>query len=223
MKMNMKWPFSFALRFNQKLHSQSMAIIGIFYGVILLPFLILFIVTSRKMEKLSGLEDSVHHLPIRLEKVKRGQRDKNIFRQTYGSVDPYYIDHVLEKMVFLKPEVEALELVYHHPAFKSCENVQKRLETLTKKGNHLMFSEKHREASSELEEIYLSQIRPVEINGDDLKTILRAVEGVSIGDEAPPNHRPQFVIREFHLSKKKLAERETYLLEMQLIKRGHMQ
>lgn len=222
MKMNMKWPFSFAHKFAQKLHSQNLAVIGGFYGAILLPFLILIMVFSQKMERLNELEEAVGRLPFRLEKVKIGQKDKNTFKETYGSIDPYYLDHVLEPMILLKPEVEALKLVYSHPAFQSCENVKKRLETLTKGGNRLMFSEKHREANGELEEVYLSQINPVEINGNDLKNILMAVEGVTIGNEVPPDHRPQFVIREFHLNKKKLAERETYLLEMQLIKRGQI-
>jgi hypothetical protein len=222
MKMNMKWFFSFVLRFAQKFQSQNLLVIGGVYGVSLLPFLIVMVVFSQKMERLNAFEKAVGRLPLRLEKVEIGQKDKNTFKETYGSIDPYYLDHVLESMILLKPEIEALKLVYSHPAFQSCENIKKRLETLTEGGNRLMFSEKHRDVNGELEEVYLSQIRPVEINRNDLKTILMAVEGVKIGDEVPPEYRPQFVIREFHLNKKKLAERETYLLEMQLIKRGQI-
>lgn len=218
----MKLPFSFALKFDRKLHSQNPAIIGGFYVLILLPFLILVIAFSQKMDRLKEYEESVQRLPLRMERIKISQKDKNTFKETYASIDPYYLDHIIEPMVLLKPEVEALKLVYSHPAFQSCENVRKRLETLTKGGNRLMFTEKHREVNGELEEVYLSQIKPVEINGNDLKTILSSIEGVTIGKESPPNNRPQFVIREFHLNKKKLAERETYLLEMQLIKRGQL-
>lgn len=48
------------------------------------------------------------------------------------------------------------------------------------------------------------------------------VPGVTIGKELPPKGRPQLIVKGFHLNKKKLAERETYLLEMQLIKRGYL-
>lgn len=220
MKMNMKWPFSYGFKFNQKLHSQNIGVIGAYYALLILPFLVFFVMTTKKMDQLNELEEAIQRLPLRMEKINASQKDKLTFKEKYGSSDPYYLDHVIEPMILLKPEVEALKLVYSHPAFQACDNVKKRLETLTKGGNRLMFSEKQRETNHEIEEVFLSQLKPVEINQSDLKTILMAVEGVSIGNESPPDHRPQFVIREFHLTKKKLEERETYLLEMQLIKRG---
>ena len=66
------------------------------------------------------------------------------------------------------------------------------------------------------------QARPVEINADDLRMILSAIEGVSIGNGVIPKGRPQLVVKKFHLVKSKFAGRETYLLEMQLIKRGYL-
>ncbi|MCP5505485.1 MAG: hypothetical protein H7A38_01205 [Chlamydiales bacterium] len=216
----MKWPFSSAIKFNQKLHSQNVGVIGAFYGLLILPFLVFFLMTTKKMDRLKELEEAVERLPIRLEKINASQKDKLTFKEKYGSIDPYYLDHVIEPMILLKPEVEALKLVYSHPAFQACDNVKKRLEALTRGGNRLMFTENYRDTNHEMEEVYLAQLKPVEINANDLKAILMAVEGVSIGNESPSDHRPQFVIREFHLTKKKLAERETYLLEMQLIKRG---
>lgn len=222
MKMNMKLPFSSAFRFNQKRYSQNVFAIGAYYGLLILPFLVFFVMMTKKMGRLDEFEEAAQRLPLCLEKINANQNDKRTFKEKYGSIDPYYLDHVIEPMIFLKPEVEALKLVYSHPAFKACDNVKKRLEALTKGGNRLMFSEKQRETNHEIEEVFLTQLKPVEINESDLKTILMAVEGVSIGNESPPNHRPQFVIREFHLTKKKLAESETYLLEMQLIKRGKL-
>jgi hypothetical protein len=218
----MKLPFSFKPNFDAKLNLQKMGVIAGSYLLALIAFVFLLIHLSHQMNHLEELEGYVDRLGIRMERVKQTQKDRTAFMNQYEEVDHYYIDHVLEPMVLLKPEVDALKLVYSHSAFQSCENVKNRLEKLTKGGNRIIFSEGTRDVKNGIEEVELSQSRPVEINGTDLKAILSAVEGVSIGNELPPNGRPQLFVRGFHLNNKKLAERETYLLEMQLVKRGNL-
>ncbi len=220
MKTNMKLPFSFALKIEPKLSIQKIGWICGFYLLAIIPLGFLLIHLMHRNTQLENFESSIDHLAIRMERMKDIQRDRNAFMNQYGEVDQYFIDHVVESMVLLKGEVDALKLVYSHPAFQSCANVKNRLEKLTKGKNRIIFSERNREIIKGIEEIELSQGYPVEINTNDLRNILSVVEGVPIGNEKPPIGRPQLVIRKFHLNKKKLAERETYLLEMQLIKRG---
>ena len=222
MKMNMKLLFSFVHKFDTKLSLQKIGLIGGGYFLAIVPFIFLLFHLSQRFTHFEELEGCVDRLAIRLERVKQTQKDRNAFMNQYEEVDHYYIDHVLEPMAFLKPEVDALKLVYSHAAFQSCENVKNRLEKLTEGGNRLMFSEGNREVINGIEEVELSQTRPVEMNTSDLKAVLSGVEGVQIGNELPANGRPQLVIRRFRLNKKKLAERETYLLEMQLVKRGNL-
>ena len=218
----MKLPFSYKTNFDIKLNLQKNGVIIGCYFLFIIPFVLLLIHLNHRLDHLEELEGTVDRLAIRMERFRQTQKDRNAFMNRYEDVDHYYIDHVLESMVLLKPEVEAIKLVYSHPAFQTCENVKNRLEKLTRGGNRMIFAEGNREVKNGIEEVELSQSRPIEINTNDLKMILSAVEGISIGKEVPPKGRPQLIVKGFHLSKKKLAERETYLLEMQLIKRGYL-
>lgn len=239
MKMNMKLPFSLKPSFDRirkhvqewiestdlrvfryRLSLQKMGLIIGCYLLFIVPFVFLFIYATDRIDHLDRLKESANRLPIRMERVKHIQNERSAVTYQQEEIDHYYIDHVLEPMTFLKPEVEALKLVYGHSAFESCDNVKKRLEILTQGSNQLIFSEGSREIKDGIEEVEFNQGRPVEINTTDLKTILTAIEGIPLEDMAPLKGRPQLVIRSFHLNKETFAERETYLLTMQLIRRG---
>lgn len=220
MKMNMKLPFSFVFNKDLKLLIQHKVWIGCFYVICLIPSFFVFFHIFHANAEHKDLKQRIEHLQIRMERIKTVEKDRNTFISEYSEADPYYIDNTLESLVFLKPEADALKLVYNHPAFQSSDYVKSRMETLINGGNHLIFSEKKRKSENGIEEIEYAQARPVEMNVIDLKTTLAAVEGVRFDHYTPPLGRPQFIIQGFHLTKKKLAERETYFLEMQLIKRG---
>ncbi|MDN3509621.1 MAG: hypothetical protein P0S93_06410 [Candidatus Neptunochlamydia sp.] len=218
----MKLPFSFKPNFDAKLSLQKKSVVIGCYSLFIFPFLLLMIHLNYQLDHLKELEGMVDRLAIQMECFSQSQKDRYALMSRYEDVDHYYIDHVLESMTLLKPEVEALKLIYSHPAFQTCANVKNRLERLTRGGNLITFAEGNREVKNGIEEVELSQSRPVEINTNDLKMILAAVEGVTIGKEFPSKGRPHLIVKGFHLNKKKLAERETYLLEMQLIKRGYL-
>ncbi|MEM8727993.1 MAG: hypothetical protein AAGE99_04715 [Chlamydiota bacterium] len=190
----------------------------------LFPFLfVLFMIhLNHRLDRLKELEGEVDRLAVRMERFGQSQKSRYVFMNCDHDADPHYIDDVLESMIFLQSEEEALKLVYGHPAFETCENVRNRLEKLTGGGNRIIFAASNREVKNGMEEVELSQRDPIEIDTNDLKKILAAVEGVMIGKELPPTGRPQLVVKGFHLSKKKLIEGETYLLEMELIKRGYL-
>lgn len=215
----MKLPFSSMFNVNVKLMLQKRRVIFTFYLLWLLPLAMLIFAIKEKSQSLDELSSEVKFMRIRAERTLEMQKDRNAFFKKYGQADRYYLDHVLEVATFLKPEVEALELVYGHPAFESCETVKKRLNFLTKGKNRLIFSEENRQFKNNIEELNLLQKRPIEINTEDLKHLLSLVEGVSIGEYQPSHMSPQLIIRRLTLRRKKLAERETFLLEMHLIKR----
>lgn len=220
MKMNMKLPFLCDIRVQPKSLIQKISMLGGVYLLYLILFFFLIFFIIHRGEEFKELERQLEQLNLRMGQVKELQKDRNIFVRDYGEVDPLFLKHVLERMVFLKTEVEPLKLICSHPAFEACDNMKKRLSQLTEGENLFSFSEENRNAEASIEEIELRQHHPVEINASDLKSILSAIEGVSMGEAKPPNGRPQFIVRHCNLKKKKLAERETYLLEMQLIKRG---
>lgn len=218
MKIDMKLPSMFKLKpaFLRLIQNRG-SIFGI-YLLAFLPTLFLAFAILHQKEEFEEIQGRIDCLAIKMERFKEIQKDKNTFLKTYQFIDPYYVDHALESMRFLQPEMEALKLVMHTPPFETCTEMKQRFLTLEK--NTLMFSEGTRKASGKLEEVELTQKRPVELNIHDLKNLLSKIEGIEIDDEKVPEGRPQMIIKDFVLNKKKLAERETYQLEMQLIKRG---
>jgi hypothetical protein len=218
-EMNMKLPFSFKLEWNFKHLVQSKVFVSSFYLLCLSPLIVCIFVIKEKSNRYEELSQQLEYMGIRIEKTLETQKDRNDFFLKYREVDRYYLDHVLEAATFLKEERETLELVCGHPAFESCGNIKNRLTFLTKGDNQLIFSEGNRHSKNHLEEVDLKQKRLVEINSEDLRKLLSMVEGVSIGENHPIDQAPQLIMRRFMLRRKKLTEKETFLLDMHLIKR----
>ncbi len=219
MMITMKLPFTFALKFpfNRLIQNRNF-VFGIYF-LCLLPTLFMLFSILDKSERFREIKGEIDCLAIKMERVKELQKDRNTFFKTYKEADHYYVDHALESLQFLLPETEVLHLIMNSPAFDACDDIKRRLDLLTKGNNRLIFSEGNRKTGDQIEELELSQKRPVELNTYDLKRVLTAVEGISIGELGPPKGRPQVIMKRFHLNKKRLAERETYQLEMQLISR----
>ncbi len=220
MMITMKLPFTFALKlpFNCLIQNRSF-VLGI-YSLCLLPTLLVLLSILDKNKQFREIKVEIDCLAIKMERVKELQKDRSAFFKTYNDVDHYYVDHAIESMQFLLPETETLYLVMNSPAFEFCDDINQRLDSLTKGNNRFIFAEGKRRTDNQIEELELSQKRLVELNGHDLKRVLTVIEGVSIGEFKPPKGRPQIITKRFHLNKKKLVERETYQVEMQLIKRG---
>ncbi|WP_228547032.1 hypothetical protein [Candidatus Neptunochlamydia vexilliferae] len=207
--MNMKLPFSSVLR--PKLMIQKMGFVGGFYLLLLLPIVVTIFHVSHRAGEIALMKDQVDYLQMRMERVKEMEKGRHAFVKNYGNADPSFMDRFIEPLTFLNPEVEALKLVCNHPAFHSCKNVRERLVKLTEGENRLSFFETGKKVENGVEEAFLVQTTPVEMNVEDLKKTLSMIEGPD---------GPQLIVRHFKLNKKKLAERETYLLKMELIKRG---
>ncbi|NGX50929.1 MAG: hypothetical protein K1060chlam2_00781 [Chlamydiae bacterium] len=215
----MKLPSSFKFEWDLKEMLQKRGVIFSFYLLCLLPFVLLIFSINKRVDRFDELSDQLSHMRLRIERRVALQKDQSAFFKKYGEADRYYLDHTLEAATFLKPEVDALELVNGHSAFESSDSVKKRLDFLTKGMNRLIFSEESRHSLNQIEELTLKQKRPVEVDSEDLKKLLSLVEGVTIGEYKAQELSPQLIIRRLTLLKKKVAGRETFLLEMQLIKR----
>lgn len=214
--MNMKSLFTSVHKINLISLVQQRSVVFALYGVFfLLCMMFLFSLVGR-FERAEEKKRDLEHLQLRLQKIRCLHKDQMDFIRKYQNADTYYVSNVLEKLDFLKPEVDALKLVNAHPAFETCENVRKRLEVVSGDKNRLKFSEGVMRKGESLQEVDLRQMAPVEVNTGDLKHLLLAIESEETGETNPP----QFIVRRLSLKKKKLAERETYQLDMQLIQRG---
>ena len=214
--MNMKSLFTSVHKINFSSLIQQRSVVFAVYGILFLLCMMFLFSLMGRFEVIQEKKRDLEHLQLRLQKARYLHKDQAAFIEKYQNADTYYVSNVLEKLDFLKPEVEALKLVNAHPAFETCETVRKRLELISNEKNRLKFSEGTVRKGEKLQEVDLRQLAPVEVNTEDLKHLLLGIEGKQIDERKAP----QFIVRRLSLKKKKLAERETYLLDMQLIKRG---
>lgn len=186
----------------------------------LLPFifvLFLFLSQLNKVEELNNGIESIHDAAFMQEKK---QALNLAVRQHFRDADHFYIDKNLETLVFLEPEIETLQKIATDQNFADDEKIKRRLEFLTAGTNSLDFSEGVVQTFPMFQETMETLVHPVEVNYSDIQNILARIEGVQIGKFSPGPNRPQLVITEFKLDKKKINDKnEVYLLNLKLIKR----
>jgi hypothetical protein len=195
------------------------------YGIIalftaaLLPFLFILFSYKATLETLEKKDEYLGLLQIRAERLLESQKERDRFMEKYSGADPHYLEHLLRPLTFLRSEIEALEMIYAHPSFHACCNIKERLQYLLGDGNKIYFAEKNHRCKATLQEVELQQVSPVEVGMEDIKNLLSIFEGVAIDFYEPPSFRPQLIIQSFELVRKIAPERETYLLNTNLIKR----
>jgi hypothetical protein len=185
-----------------------------------LPFIFvifLFISQKNELEEFQNTLEGVEQQAF----IKEKKQALNLaVRQHFRDADHFYIDKYLETMVFLEPEIEQLQKIIQDENFADDERTKKRLELLTGQGNALVFSEGVVQAFPLFQETAETLVHPVEVNVTDIQKILARIEGIKIGEFNAGPHRPQLIITEFKLDKKKLNDKnEVYLLNLKLIKR----
>lgn len=185
-----------------------------------LPFIfVLFLFISQKSE----LEEAQNSLEMIQNQafIKEKKQALNLaVRKHFSDADHFYIDKYLETLVFLEPEIEQLQKIVQDKNFADDDRIKKRLELLTSQSNALVFSEGVVQSFPFFQETSETLVHPVEINATDIQKILARIEGVKMGEFSPGPHRPQLVITEFKLDKKKVNDKnEVYLLNLKLIKR----
>lgn len=186
----------------------------------LLPFVFvvfLFISQKNDLEEIQNTLESVQHQAL----VKEKKQALNLsVRQHFRDADHFYIDKHLETLVFLEPEIEQLQKIVQDKNFADDDRIKKRLEFLTSQANALVFSEGVVQSFPFFQEVSETLVHPVEVNATDIQKILARIEGVRMNEFTPGPHRPQLVITEFKLDKKRLNDKnEVYLLNLKLIKR----
>jgi hypothetical protein len=185
-----------------------------------LPFLfVLFLFFSQKSQ-LEELKNTLENLQQQAFLKEKKQALNAAVRQHFREADHFYIDKYLETLVFLEPEIDVLQKMTSDKNFTDDERIKKRLEFLTSQANGLVFSEGVVQTFPLFQETMETLVHPVEINAIDLQKILARIEGIPIPPFVPGPTRPQLVITEFKLDKKKTTEKnEVFLLNLKLLKR----
>jgi hypothetical protein len=186
----------------------------------LLPLIFLMFLFISNQHELQDLHATIEYIQHQAFLKEKKQAVNLAVCQYFAGADHFYIDKYLETLVFLEPEVEILQKMIDDKNFAGDERVKKRLEFLTSSSNALTFSEGVVQAFPLFQETLETLIHPVEVNGSDIQKILACIEGIKIGDSVPGLCRPQLLVTEFRLDKKKMNDKhEVYLLDLKLIKR----
>lgn len=186
---------------------------------LLLPGLSVLYFFSRQhsLEALHNNIQMVHQLAAARE---RKQAVNIAVRNNFRDANHFYIDKYLETLSFLQPEIEGLQKVMSNKNFPDDENIKKRLEFLTGSGNNMIFTEGVVQSTPQFQEVTESLVHPVEVNMEDLRTILARIEGTDIGKEAPGPNRPQLIILDFKIERKSVSEKnQVFVLNLKLLKR----
>lgn len=186
----------------------------------LLPFIFvifLFISQKSEIEELQNTIENIQHQAF----IKEKKQALNLaVRQHFREADHFYIDKYLETLILLESEIEQLQKIVQDTNFADDDRIKKRLEFLTSQSNALVFSEGVVQAFPLFQETTETLVHPVEVNATDIQKILARTEGLKIDDFSAGPHRPQLVVTEFKLDKKKVNDKnEVYLLNLKLIKR----
>ncbi|HEX2582488.1 MAG TPA: hypothetical protein VHL30_00030 [Chlamydiales bacterium] len=179
------------------------------------PFLASFLLFQEKQ----ALEIFEHQFSSIVSKSKRafekkGRKEK--FLELHKKSDPYFLDKEIESLSFLEQEKKRLKNWLSHPAIANKEALWSRLRWLESDQNRLSFADDEMQFSKTVKETLEKQREIVELDQDDLKHLLALIE------ELPPvkMNRPQLVISEFSLTKKKTElQNEVFELKMELLKR----
>lgn len=189
-------------------------IIGLF------PLALVLLGFFSKQSDLNNLENNLTYVQELANGREKKQAVNMSVRNVFRDADHFYIDKYLETLTFLDPEIESLQKIASNKNFPEDENVKKRLELLTGSGNALIFSEGVVQSYPLFQETTETLVHSVEVNVNSIKEILAKVEGVTIDTFTPGPNRPQLLILDFKLDKKKITEKnEVYLLNMKLLKR----
>lgn len=141
-------------------------------------------------------------------------------RSHFKEPDQFYIDKQLETLTFLDQETEALQKIFQQKNMPEDETTRKRLEFLTGPGNSISFTEGVVQNYGSFQETTETLSHPIEVNSKDISKILSRIEGVSFNGEELPTGRPQLIVLDFKLEKKKATDKnEVFQLNMKLLKR----
>jgi len=185
-----------------------------------LPLLLVAFYFFSSQTSLDDLRNSIEQTENYAFLQARKQAHNKAVLNHYKDTDRFYVDKYLEKITLLEPEIQSLKDVINNKNFAGDDNVKKRLDFLSGNSNKLLFSEGVVDTSPAFQETIASLVHPVEVNAEDVASILALIEGEQIGTHQAAPNRPQLIIIDFNLDKKSIANKnEVFQLNMKILKR----
>ncbi len=202
---------------NSKIPQKRMLLYILAAGLI--PFLCVLVGLVASLSEMDEVQNSLQGVQAVALGREKKQALNNMVRSHFRDADHFYIDKQLETITLLEPEIDALQKILEHKNAAEDEQIKKRLEQLTS-ANSMSFSEGVVQTYPDFQETTETLVHPVEINTSDLQNVLAKVEGIDIGTYTPGPNRPQLIVLDLKLERKKSIDKnEVYQLNMKLLKR----
>jgi len=193
-----------------------------FYLSVLLLFPIVLIIQhfSSAATEIENIEEMLSLLEGEILNKEKKQAENKAVRALYKDSDHFYIDKYLEPLPLLQKEISSIETLFEKPVPLS-EPLKKRYDHLTNQ-NAIRFVEGQVKSYPTFQETIETLSHPVEVDLDDLKTLLTLIEGSNLSSTVPEG-RPHLLITDLKLDKKEgLNNREHFQLSLKLLKREYL-
>lgn len=139
---------------------------------------------------------------------------------SFIKADRFYLDKQIENLSLLNREVKLLQRLIDNAIVPPDVQLINRLEALKK--NRIQFSEGSVETYPFFKEVPDSLAIPVEVDISDIQKILSRIEGVNICQSELPPNRPQLLITDFKLERKRgIKQSELYTLNIKMVQREY--
>lgn len=188
----------------------------------LLPIFPVVVGLWNRDTQLEGVNWLIDEVDYQARTYKKRQAVNIAVRNHYHEADHFYLDKHLETLVFLEPEMDALQRIVNNRNFAGDPIIKKRLDFLLNE-NNMVFTEGVVQSYPHYQETVETLVHPVEVNIEDIKKILTKTEGVEMGSYKPGPNRPQLIVLEYKIDKKNHPDNnEVFVLSMKLLKREYL-
>ncbi|MDF2549334.1 MAG: hypothetical protein K0S07_401 [Chlamydiales bacterium] len=187
--------------------------------ILLAPFF-LFLQMKQESDALKSVEMEVENAFEQLMLKETKQALNKLVQKHFQNADHFYMEKQIETVVPLEPEIEQLNEIVNYSGFTGDEAIRKRLDHLTLGSNALVFTEGSVQTYATFQETLETLAHPVEMDSQDIAKVLARIEGVPIGPYAAAEGRPQLLITDFKIERKKALEtNENFVLNLKVLKR----
>lgn len=165
------------------------------------------------------LENQLFSLRERYKTLQDCENRRQRYQNLYLHSNSAYLHTIINTITPLKDEIEYLQTIIPFYPPQHSTALRDRLHFLQCE-NRFQFHKKTRSNDSFLDEIRIQQVAPIEVNMDDLQTVLFHLEGISgKNNEIMLLGRPQILISHLDMYKEKDSACDTFMVKLELIQR----
>lgn len=185
-----------------------------------LPLFLLFAHFFSEKKSLTLLHQRIEYM--REQALGKEQRDGWNWAVYHNgkNADHFYVDKHLESLSLLARERRDLDDIVQDKNFANDSRINGRLQYLSGKENRLTFIEGVVHTHPLFQETTEVLGHPVEVDLEDIQTLLSRIERRPIGGHEPPGEAPQLLIADWKMNRKMVYDNhEVFTLHCTLIKR----